>query len=163
MRRLLLICCLAISLVAMGAPLMAQQGDRRDAHRSRRPEVTDAEREKARLRIGITKEQQQQLEAILRETSKSTKAVYDQLRARHAELLAVYDAYEIDRRREQALIKEIGRLRMRLLQIHSEHEKKVRQVLSKEQHERLRALMREALEASRRQWGKRPPPPPGDH
>jgi len=88
--------------------------------------------------------------------------VYDQLREKHKQLQALYDEYEIDRAKERTVIREIARLRLRLLQIHSEHETKVRQVLNKEQHARLRALMKEAMESAQRRWRERfPPSPPG--
>jgi len=152
----------AVAILALGQARQGSEGRRPDGPRAPRLGPSDAEKERARLRIGITKEQQQQLESILEETGKQTRAVYDQLREKHKQLQALYDEYEIDRAKERTVIREIARLRLRLLQIHSEHETKVRQVLNKEQHARLRALMKEAMESAQRRWRERfPPPPPG--
>lgn len=157
----------SLSLLLMFSGVYGQQPE--GGRRGPRPPgprfgVSDAEKEKARQRIGITREQQQQLEALLEETGKQTRAVFEQLREKHEQLQAVYEAYEIDKNKERALMRDISRLRYRLLQIHSEHEAKVRQVLTKEQHERLRALMKEAMENARRAFpgpGRFGPPPPG--
>lgn len=163
----------ALSLAVVGlavlacGTILAQEGEPGGRHAGPRagrvgpPGPSEADKEKARIRIGITKEQQRQLEAILEETGKQSRAVFEQIREKHRQLHDLYDSYEIDRQREKTLMREITRLRMSLLKIQSEHETKVRQVLTKEQHERLRALMKEAMEEARKRWGNRPPPPPG--
>lgn len=162
MKRLALMLVLTAAFPVLHSLAMAQQpteGRRPPPGRPGMRAPSEAEKEAARVRIGITKEQQQQLEAILEETGKATRALFDQLREKHEQLTQLYDSYDIDREREKALFREIARLRVRLLQVHSEHETKVRQVLTREQHARMRALMKEAMEDARRRW--RTPPPEG--
>lgn len=165
---------IALRTIAFGAivlllgylpsPMLAQQSPPRfgPGFGGRRPGPSDAERERARIRIGITKEQQQQLEAILGETGKASREVMDQLREKQKELLELYEAYDIDTKKERALIREIAQLRVRLMEIHSQHEAKVRKVLTREQHAKLRALMREMMEEMTKRRRPGPPPPPSE-
>lgn len=155
---------IVVGVAGSGGPVWARQGEapRRGQFRMEaRRGPSDADKEKARIRIGMTKEQQQQIEAVFNESDKKTREVFTELGQKHQDLQHVYDSYEIDKARERILIREIARLRMKLLQIHAENEAKIRRILTKEQHEKLRALMKEAMEQARRGWGRRPPPPGG--
>ncbi|NUQ70195.1 MAG: hypothetical protein HUU17_05170 [Chthonomonadales bacterium] len=162
----------AITVVAVSTALLVQpygqalgQDDtgRRPSGRSQirpgPPGFSEAEKEKARIRVGMSKEQQQQLESLFVETSKKSQDLYEQIMAKHMELNRVYDEYDFDRKRESALIREISRLRERLLRVHADSEVRVRRILTREQHERLRAMMKEFMgftRKGRREYGSPP-------
>ncbi len=169
-RRSVVACFLVVLGVAVFAnlPAVAQQPDppRREGGQGRpprRPPNWEEEKEKARVRIGMTKEQQAQIEAIYTESEKKRQEAMRELGEKHQQLRAVYDSYEIDKTKERALLRDIVAVHWRLLRIHSEDEAKIRRILTKEQHEKLRALMKEAMEKARSRWnmGPRPPSPPG--
>ncbi len=151
-----------------GGAVIAQQPDphRREAGQNRpprRPPNWEEEKEKARIRIGMTKEQQAQIEAIYAESEKKRQEAMRELGQKHQQLRAVYDSYEIDKTQERALLRDIVAVHWRLLRIHSEDEAKIRRILTKEQHEKLRALMKEAMDQARSRWrrGSKPPASPG--
>lgn len=164
MKRAIQLSLLALLLSGVAALSSQCQAQRSPTGRSGQPRSgigrgpSEADKEKARLRIGMTREQQQQIETLYSDADTKAREVFDQIRQKHEQLHALYDAYEIDKNRERTLIREITRLRSQALLIHSETETKVRQILTKEQHEKLRALMKEAMEKFRSRWGQRPAP-----
>jgi Spy/CpxP family protein refolding chaperone len=124
---------------------------------------SEEEKEKARIRIGMTKEQQAQIEAVYVESGKKREEAMRELAEKHRQLSAVYDSYEIDKAQERALLRDIVSIHWRLLRIHSEDEAKIRRILTKEQHEKLRALMKETMERMRKSWrGPGRGAPPGE-
>lgn len=124
--------------------------------------IPDDDKEKTRLRIGITKEQQDQIEAIYAETDRNRREIGKKLRdSFHQLMTSCYDNYDYDRNQAMALRKEIMRAHRRLLDIHADNEEKLRHILNKEQFDKLRALMKERWERQRREFERnRPKPPP---
>jgi Spy/CpxP family protein refolding chaperone len=128
--------------------------------RSFRPHgPSDEEKEKTRVRIGMTKEQQAQIEALYSETEQKRRDAMKQLGEKHMRLGALYDAYDVDKKQERELLRDIMEIHWRLLRIHSENEARIRKILTKEQHEKLRALIRESMEQARSRWRTGPKPP----
>lgn len=126
----------------------------------RRPGPSEEDKEKARIRIGMTKEQQAQIEAVYAESEKKRREAMQELGEKHRQLQVLYDAYEIDKAQERAILRDIVSIHWRLLRIHSEDEAKIRRILTKEQHEKLRAMIKEAMEEARARWRSGPPRPP---
>ena len=158
-----LMAAICAAVLAEG-PVLAQQPDsqrreRGHGRRSMRPPNWEEDKEKARVRIGMTKEQQAQIEAIYTESEKKRQDAMRELGEKHRQLRALYDSYEIDKAQERALLRDIVAVHWRLLRIHSEDEAKIRRILTKEQHEKLRALMKEAMEKAMSRWRTGPPPP----
>jgi len=147
------------------SPARAQHGDpsRREpgpGRGIRPPGSFEEEKEKARVRIGMTKEQQAQIEAVYAESARKRADAMKELGEKHRQLRGVYDAYEVDKKQEREVLRDIVAIHWRLLRIHSEDEVKIRRILTKEQHEKLRTLMKEAMEQARKRWrgpGTRPP------
>ncbi len=129
---------------------------------STRRSPTDEEKERARLSIGMTRDQQSQLEAVFDDSGKQMRAVFDGLRERHRKLSEVYDAYDIDEGQAEVARKGVLELRKKMLQVQAATEKRVRKILTREQFERMRALMHEEAQKRRRARtpGDAPPGPP---
>lgn len=122
---------------------------------------SEEEKERIRLRIGITKEQQQQIEALYMETERQKGEVFAKMRELYAQLESLYDAYDFDRNQARTLRREITRQHVQIMMIHLDNEEKLRRILTREQFEKLRAMMREAREKMRRDFDRRFPRPPG--
>jgi Spy/CpxP family protein refolding chaperone len=116
---------------------------------------SEEERERIRLRIGITKEQQAQIEQLYTETDQKRREVGIRMRELYHQLFTLYDNYDFDRNLARAIRRELTELHRRTLWIHAENEEKLRKILTKEQFDKLRTLMKEKLEEwrSRREKG----------
>jgi Spy/CpxP family protein refolding chaperone len=121
---------------------------------------SEEEKERIRLRIGITKEQQQQIEALYMETERQKGEVFAKMRELYTQLESLYDVYDFDRNQARSLRREITRQHVQIMMIHVDNEEKLRRILTREQFEKLRAVMREAREKMRRDFEKRFPRPP---
>lgn len=113
----------------------------------------EEEKERRRLRIGITKEQEAQLDALWNEHGPKRKEVIEKMRDALKKLGEVYDNYEFDREQARALRREIVGLHARTMLLHLEAEEKIRKILTKEQFDKMRALMKE-------EWRQRMPSRP---
>ncbi len=155
----------ALALTALLPLHCLAQGD--DPGRSRGPGSTrrgpsEEDKERARQKIGMTREQQSQLEAVFDDSGKQMRAIFDGLRERHRKLSDVYDAYDIDEGQAEIARKGVLELRRKMLQLQATAEKRVRKILTREQFERMRALMKEESQKRRRARmpGEAPPGPP---
>lgn len=119
------------------------------------PNISPEEREKFRQRLGITVQQQEQMDALFNESFKQRRTLGERLGELFKQRGEVCDAYDFDRRRETSLRKDIERIYSQILKIHSDTEEKLRRILSREQFDRLRALREEAMKAHRD--NRRPP------
>lgn len=170
MRSLAVLPLLLVAGITIGAPVSAQapSGDPRGRQPGSfgRRGPTEEEKARARDRVGMTVEQQQKLEQLYVDFDKTMREHMDALRDRFSKLRGLYESYDIDTKQVQAIIRDITRLRARLLSQQMENEQKVRAILTRDQYAKLRALMKEEWEkraASRRQRGagRDTPPPPG--
>lgn len=170
MRRLRLLPLLLVAGSIALSPVLGQ-GPGGDS-RGRQPNgfgrrgPTEEEKARARDRVGMTVEQQQKLEQLYVEFDKTMREHMDALRDRFGKLRALYESYDIDTKQAQSIIRDISRLRGRLLSQQLDNEQRVRTILTRDQYARMRALMKEEWEkraAARRQRGsgREAPPPPG--
>ena len=87
---------------------------------------TQEDKEKARLRIGITKEQQVQIEAIFTDTDKQMREIMGKLRDLSQQLYGELDNYDYDRNRVRSLQKNIMQQSWRMMRLRSDNEEKFR-------------------------------------
>ena len=102
----------------------------------------DDDRERARRRIGITRDQQRRIEAVYEDADEEKREIRRRLDDLYRDLDGAYDYYDFDRGRARNIIDQIAGLQRRILQIHADNEEKLRRILSREQFGRLRAELR---------------------
>jgi Spy/CpxP family protein refolding chaperone len=122
---------------------------------------SEEEREKIRVRVGMTKDQQAQVEAIFNEerklegeSRKKTGELYQQLQQN-------YDVYDNDKPAAAALRKEICKLYHDRIMIHANAQEKLRKVLTKDQFDKMTDMAREWHKKWMEQRGNRGPGRPG--
>src|SRR5690348_1432026 len=142
--RLLIVPALLLSLLA---PVLGAQ-------RPGGPPGPPSEEEKERIRgrLGITRDQQTQIEAIFADTGRQMREIDTRMRDLYHQLYAAYDAYDFDRNQAHALRKEIAGLYRRRMALHAENEEKLRRILNRDQFDRMRAMMREMRDKHRQEW-----------
>lgn len=125
--------------------------------------MSPEEREKFRIRVGMTPQQQEQLETLFKDVHKRRSDLFNRMRELFEEREKVTDDYEFDRKREKAIRNELGQINAQLLNLHTETEEKIRKILNKEQFDKLRAIRKEQKEKWMKERGTRGdrPPPPG--
>src|SRR5947199_9617432 len=79
---------------------------------------TEAEKEAARVRVGMTKQQQTQLEAVFQDSDKQEREIRTHMRDLYKQLYNLYDAYEFDRKQAVGIQREILDLYRRRIAIH---------------------------------------------
>ena len=101
------------------------------------------DRENARQRLGITKEQQEQIEALWAQMDQARRESMEKLGALYMELGRAYDSFDVDE-------EQVRRIRRQILQLHREglerfaqSEDRLRKILTREQFGKLRTMMRE--------------------
>jgi Spy/CpxP family protein refolding chaperone len=124
---------------------------------------TEAEKEAARLRMGISKEQQAGIEAIFSDADGQVKEIFTKLREQQRQLHAIYEQYDFDRNAALALRKQVNATYRRIGQMHAENEEKLRKILNREQFDKMQAMLREQKEQFKREFEKRNPPPGSGH
>jgi Spy/CpxP family protein refolding chaperone len=124
-----------------------------------RRQPTEEEKEAARKRIGMSVQQQKEIEAVFA----ASDAAMQEIRTRMGELMRqqwdLFGQYDFDRNAAQSLRKELLGLHRRIMLQQLENEEKIRRILNKEQFEKMRAMMKEQFEKNRQRWGRRPGPP----
>lgn len=98
----------------------------------------DDDDDRARKRLGITREQQNQIEALYRATDRQRRDLRTRLDTLYREMDRLYARYDFDRARARTLANEISTLRRRSLLLYTDNEEKLRRILNREQFERLR-------------------------
>jgi Spy/CpxP family protein refolding chaperone len=126
------------------------------------PPLSPEERERFRQRLGITAQQQEQMEALFAEAHKQRRELGKKLWELFDQRNKVCDTYDFDRSKERALRAEILKVHQQLLKINLDTEEKLRRILNREQFEKLRAARAEAMQNMKkfRHRGERMPPPP---
>jgi len=117
---------------------------------------SEEDKEKVRLRIGMTKEQQSQIEALYAQSDQQRREIGLKMRDLFRQLEEdCYEHYDFDRSKATAIRKEIVGLHKRILLLRADNEEKLRRILNRDQFRRLRELMREQREQFRKQWERR--------
>ena len=122
-------------------------------------EPSDEEKERTRQKIGITREQQKELEAALAEARRQEGEIHAKSRELYGQLFAQYDIYDFSREDAKKIRREIGKLHHRRMLIHAETQEKLRRILTREQFDRMTQLTREKFEKWRKDHPRRGPSP----
>lgn len=124
--------------------------------------MSPEEREKFRIRVGMTTQQQEQMETLFKEIHKRRSDLFKRMRDLFEEREKVTEEYDFDRKREKAIRNELGQINAQMLKLHTETEESIRKILNREQFEKLRAIRKEQKEKWQKEFGHRgdrPPPP----
>ncbi len=119
------------------------------------PGPTEAEKENARIRIGMTKEQQAQIDAVFHESDLQMGEVRGKFMEFSKQLYSLYDSYDFDRVQAHNIRKELLKLHKRMAENHADNEEKLRKILTREQFERMRALVKEERDRKRKEFEER--------
>jgi hypothetical protein len=135
------------------------------SHRASWP--SEAERERVRVRIGLTKAQGRRIEQIHEDTERQKQVIVSRMREVYRQLRSLYDEYSYDRRKAEVLRKEILALHARRLELFGQNEEQLRRIMSRDQFAKMRAMMQEEWQKREHRSDRRPPsnrdemPPPG--
>ena len=144
--------CTALLIVVAALrmrPIMNVQSPVRPMRRFGPPPLFTAEnKEKVRQQIGITLEQQARIEALYAENDCLRTALRARLSDRMRESRALYNNYAIDTTQETALRQEITKIQDNLFQSRMDTERKLRDILTREQFARLHVLLNQRRERS---------------
>jgi Spy/CpxP family protein refolding chaperone len=112
---------------------------------------SDEEKERNRIRLGITQLQQQQIDALYQETRAKMDEVRKSMMEKQREIWETYADYDIDEAKAKSLRFQILRLHKKMGEIQADNEHKLRGILTREQFGRLRELMKEQFEKRRQE------------
>lgn len=125
---------------------------------------TEEEKERFRIRIGISKEQQAAIDNVFRESDQQMTEVRTRSMDLSNQLYNLYDIYDFDRAQAQSIRRDLLKLHKRMADIHADNEERFRHIMTREQFEKMRTLVREERDKRRRAWEdqhKRGPGAPG--
>jgi Spy/CpxP family protein refolding chaperone len=123
---------------------------------------SDEEKEKSRLRLGITVDQQNRIEALFKATGQQMHDLYTKLHEKRNELRTnVYGQYTFDARQVKAAQSEILAINKQILDVQADTEVKLRKILNRQQFDRLQQMLKESFEKRRNERGARGPGGPG--
>lgn len=127
-------CLLAVAaLVALRQPAGGVPPD---------PQV-QAQLRQAWQQVGLTVQQKNGLQAILRRTQQNQRQLQQQITVRRRELGRLFNQYDFDRQRADVLEHEIHGLQWQLLQIHRDAQEQIRRVIvDPQQFNRFRKVVR---------------------
>src|SRR5437016_7939043 len=108
--------------------------------------ISDEDKEKNRIRLGITKEQEVQIEGIWKSAGDQERELRKKEMGLYMQLHDITDIYDFDRNQASAVRREIYQLFKQRLTIHAETQEKIRRVVTKEQFDRMTALAKEMHE-----------------
>jgi len=119
---------------------------------------SDEEKEKSRLRLGITVDQQNRIEALFKATGQQMHDLYTKLHEKRNELRTnVYGQYSFDNRQVKAAQSEILAINKQILEVQADTEVKLRKILNRQQFDRLQQMLKESFEKRRNERGARGP------
>jgi Spy/CpxP family protein refolding chaperone len=123
---------------------------------------TDEEKEQNRIRLGITRQQQQQIDDLYNETRTKMGDVWKAMREAQNKLRLAYEPYDFNEGEAKSLRIEIVKLHRKMGEIQLDNERKIRAILTREQFGKLRELMKEQFQKfEERRRANRPPGAPG--
>jgi Spy/CpxP family protein refolding chaperone len=114
------------------------------------PQISQEEKERNRQRLGISLQQQQQIDDLFKETQTKTGEVWKSLREKQGQLREAYQQYDLDEARAKSLRIDIIRLHRKMGEIQLENERRIRTILTREQFDKLQQLMKEKFEQFKR-------------
>jgi Spy/CpxP family protein refolding chaperone len=121
-----------------------------------------AERERARIRIGLTKDQEKRIERFHEASAKRRQAIATQMRDSYRELRKLYDTYDFDRAKADRLRKRILALHQQRMELFGQNEEELRKIMTREQFMKMRAMMQEEWQKRAHRPDQRPPAPGGE-
>ncbi|MFH1655666.1 MAG: periplasmic heavy metal sensor [Candidatus Omnitrophota bacterium] len=104
--------------------------------------------------LELTQEQQEQIKEQRAEKRKQAERIREQLKAKNQELRQELEKEEVDEVKVQVLIAEINDLQAKQLQQRVEGVLKMKEILTPEQHEKLKAKMQEKKQKMHHKRGK---------
>ena len=116
---------------------------------------SEEDKEKIRIRVGMTKDQQAQVEAVFNEERKLQEDSRKKMGELYKQLQQYYDIYDYDKNAAQGLRKDICRLYRERIMIHANAQEKLRKILSKEQFDKMTEMAREMHEKWRKEMESR--------
>ncbi len=122
---------------------------------------SEEDREKIRIRVGMTKEQQAQVEAIFNEERRLEGESRKKMGELYKQLSQNYDVYDNDKAAAASLRKDICKQYHERIMIHANAQERLRKVLTKDQFDRMTEMAREWHKKWMEQRGSRRPGPPG--
>jgi hypothetical protein len=105
--------------------------------------------EERRIRLGITTDQQRQLETALSDADSRRKAIQSRLHSLYHDLHELYESYKFDKQQAQSLREQIVAQHQQMLVVFADTELKLRSILNPKQFEKLRAEMKAKMEKRR--------------
>lgn len=108
-----------------------------------KPFPTPEQRERYRQKLGITVQQQEQLDALYAEADKKRKELWDKMREMNTQHWEMLETFDYDKTKERIHRYEMSKLYRSILFHHTDTEDKIRKLLTKEQFERLVAMRKE--------------------
>lgn len=108
-----------------------------DERRGFPPQPTPEMKEQFRQRIGINEQQQEQMDAIFKETFQKRRDLGKKLGELFEARQKVCDVYELDKNQLRKVNAEIQKVQGQILALHVETEEKMRRLLNKDQFARL--------------------------
>jgi Spy/CpxP family protein refolding chaperone len=122
------------------------------------PQISDDEKERNRIRLGISQAQQAQIDDLYKETQSKMGDVWKAMRDKQGQLRETYRQYELDESKAKMLRIDIVRLHKKMGEIQLENERKIRTILTREQFDKLQQLMKEKFDQFRKNRPGGPPP-----
>ncbi len=119
------------------------------------PGPSPEEREKIRVAVGMTKDQQNQVEAIYHDGWKREEDLRKKSGELGKQLKLIYDTYNYDKSQAAGIRKEMCALYHQRMAIHAETQDKIRKVLTKEQFDKLTEQANLMFEANMKKWRER--------
>ena len=116
---------------------------------------TEEEKERNRIRIGISKEQQAEIDRVFHDSDQQMQEIRRKFGDLSKQLYTLYDSYDFDRGQANAIRRDLLRLHKRMADIHADNEEKLRRIMTREQFDRMRAIVRETMEQHRKEWEER--------
>lgn len=126
-----------------------QGGPGRPGGQGRGP--TEEEKEKFRLRLGITRDQQTQIEALHKSMDDTRSSYIDLSR----QLYTLYKTFDFDRSQAASLRSRINKLHKSMADIQAANEEKLRRILTRDQFDRMQAIIKEDRDKRRREFDER--------
>ena len=142
--------CAVICVLFFSAIALAQRGPGGPGGPPAGP--SPEERERMRVAVGMTKDQQNQVEAIYQDGRKREEELRKKSGELSKQLKVLYDSYSFDRAQASTLRKDMCDLFKQRMAIHAETQDKVRKVLTKEQFDKLTTLAREMFDKRMQEW-----------
>jgi Spy/CpxP family protein refolding chaperone len=156
---------LAFCALALIASSPGLSPDRRDGHAPKHQVVlaqfpqrrgpTPEEKEAWRVRVGISKEQQGRLDQLFIETDRKMTENRNKFRQAWSELNDIMGKYDYDKAAAKQKRRDIMKLHWEMQQIHAQNEDKLREVLTREQFDKMRAVIKEDMEKRRKDFENR--------